>query len=709
MGDFEFVISEGPDKGKAQPFPGPHFYVGAGAECHVRFGPALVAGKHAEVKFDPSGVPWIRDLTGGQMWLNGEATDKGALQPGAFLRLGRLELVIREKGATTGSGTMATPTPFKNPSAVRTSSPRNPGVGQSGARNPGVGQSSARNPAPNPGGTSGRLAALSGGIDATAKRPTPFSRSQPAQPTPGGTVEEEGIEAPVEATAISHILAPGTVIDGRYEVVGKLAAGGMGEVYRAQHVELGKPMAVKVMLPELSNDPEFVARFKREAIAASRIGQQNIVDISDFGRTQNGRFYFVMEYLDGLTLSSLIHREGAQGPERVVNISIQVARALAAAHAQSIVHRDLKPENIMLLQRPGQPDFVKVLDFGVAKVSTGHGQGGHTAVGMVVGTPQYMSPEQAKAIPVDVRSDIYSLGLIIYELICGRPTFSAETPSMLMVKHVVEQPPPFEPGPVTGVPQELEQLVFHMLQKEPDQRPQTMEQVVEVLDSLWARLKSNDPSLKRVSGSYSPTATPAAPQSGVAMVRASGKVPAITTSSTTGMVEAPVEPPQRSKAPIFILSGVVAVLAIAVGFVLLKPPPEKVIEKPVIVEKPVVVEKPVDKPVEPAKAEKVKLTFTTTLEKDEKAEVFEGDILLGTTPLTIAREGSTIAELTFKAKGYKDLKRKVRFDSELSIPIELEKEKKGTGGPVPGKKPNNNGLADDPYSQQEDLKDNPFQ
>ena len=261
---------------------------------------------------------------------------------------------------------------------------------------------------------------------------------------------DDGLEAPPEATAITSMLTPGSIIDGRYEIVGKLAAGGMGEVYRAQHVELGKAMALKVMLPELSNDPEFVTRFKREAIAASRIGQQNIVDISDFGRTQNGRFYFVMEYLDGMTLSSLIHRQGAQAAERVLNIAAQACRALAAAHAQSIVHRDLKPENIMLLQRPGQPDFVKVLDFGVAKVSAGHGQGGHTAVGMVVGTPQYMSPEQAKAVPVDTRSDIYSMGLIIYELLTGRPTFSAETPSMLMVKHVVEAPPPFEPGPVSG-------------------------------------------------------------------------------------------------------------------------------------------------------------------------------------------------------------------------------------------------------------------
>jgi serine/threonine protein kinase len=560
MGDFEFVVSEGPDKGTAYPFPSNHFYVGASEECHLRFQPTDVQPKHAEIRFDPSGVPWIRDLTGQRLlWLNGEAIDKGALSAGAFLRMGRLELVIRQRAEKAGpSGTMATPTPFRSMQPVSSSSPRNP-VAQSSARNP-SGGSSSRNPAT--GGSSGHIAALSGGyVDATAKRPTPFAKPQSGMQSgmqTGFPDSQEGPERPAEPTAISSMLTPGSIIDGRYEIVGKLAAGGMGEVYRAQHVELGKAMALKVMLPELSNDPEFVTRFKREAIAASRIGQQNIVDISDFGRTANGRFYFVMEYLDGMTLSSLIHRQGPQPAERVLNIAAQASRALAAAHAQSIVHRDLKPENIMLLQRPGQPDFVKVLDFGVAKVSAGHGQGGHTAIGMVVGTPQYMSPEQAKAIPVDTRSDIYSMGLIIYELLTGRPTFAAETPSMLMVKHVVEAPPPFEPGPLVSVPEELERLVFRMLEKEPANRPQTMEEVIEVLDTLWARIRSNDPSLKRSSGNFTPTATPHAPQSGVSLVRASGRVQGVTASSTTG-IEEPLPQVPKSKLPL-VLGAIVVLL-----------------------------------------------------------------------------------------------------------------------------------------------------
>lgn len=676
MGDFEFVVSDGPDKGTAYPFPGTHFYVGASDECHLRFPSGDVQPKHAEIRFDPAGVPWVRDLTGQRLvWLNGEAIEKGSLGAGTFLRLGRLELVIRHRTEKAGpSGTMATPTPFRSQKPVA--------------------QSSARNTVD--------------AVDATAKRPTPFARPQSGvrpQVTNGfPDAPNDGLVAPDDATSISSgrtlgsVLTPGSIIDGRYEIVGKLAAGGMGEVYRAQHVELGKAMALKVMLPELSNDPEFVTRFKREAIAASRIGQQNIVDISDFGRTANGRFYFVMEYLDGMTLSSLIHRQGAQPAERVLNIAAQACRALAAAHAQSIVHRDLKPENIMLLQRPGQPDFVKVLDFGVAKVSAGHGQGGHTAVGMVVGTPQYMSPEQAKAVPVDSRSDIYSMALIIYELLMGRPTFAAETPSMLMVKHVVEAPPPFEPGPLQSVPEELEHLVFRMLEKEPAARPQTMEEVIGVLDNLWARLKSNDPSLKRVSGGYPRAATPQRPESGVSMVRASGRVQGVTTSSTTGLEE-PLPQLQKSKLPL-VLGVVVLLLIVAVGVIALRPGTGPAVETPPVMESPVVVAKPVD-PKPPVAVEKVKLNFTST---PDKADVSEGDILLGVTPLVLHRTPGEVTELTFSARGFMPVTRKVRFDSEQTIPIELEKDKKVTGP----RKPKQPGLADDPYSQEEDLKDSPF-
>ncbi len=487
------------------------------------------------------------------------------------------------------------------------------------------------------------------------------------------------LETGTEATTLSTILPPGSIIDGRYEIVDKLAAGGMGEVYKALHVELGKPMALKVMLPELSADREFVARFKREAIAASRIGQQNIIDVSDFGQTPNGRFYFVMEFLDGLTLASVSHREGALSAQRAVAITAQVARALAAAHAQGIVHRDLKPENIMLLQRPGQRDFVKVLDFGVAKVATGRGEGGHTAVGMVVGTPQYMSPEQARAVPVDARSDIYALGLILYELLAGRPTFSAETPSMLMVKHVTEPPPPLPPG---DTPVELSELIFQMLEKDPDARPQTMEAVLEVLDMLEARLKANDPQLKRLSGDYVRAATPTK-TAGVGLPRATGTTP--------GVASAAAVPPSRSRVPA-LLFGIVAVLALALVAVVAI---DRDTPEPLVVEKRVVVEKPGS----PPPIEKVKLIFAA---QPEIVEVYEDDVLLGTTPYTAVREAGAVAELTFVAKGYMPLMRKVKFETEQLLTVTLEKEKKAGPSPSPKKQPKENPGAI------KDLKDAPF-
>ncbi len=740
MAELEFVISEGPRKGQAFPFPGAHFYVGSGPGCHLKFEDGLMEPKHAEVLVDGTGVPWMRDLTGkAQIWINGEPTEKGPLQLGGFVRIGQLELVVRERGRGGPSGVKATPAPAKTGAAtganagiagtaIRPSQARQEAVSGTAIR---PSQGGSNQPMEGGGGTfirpsQARQEAVSGtairrsdanqpGLDATARRPTPF-----AQP---GTTPERGSQ-PGGGGLRSAALEPGTVIDGRYHIIGKLAAGGMGEVYRAEHVELGKAMALKVMLPELSQDPEFVARFKREAIAAGRIGQQNIVDISDFGRTQDGRFYFVMEFLDGLTLASTTHRQGALPVERAVNIALQACRALAAAHAQSIVHRDLKPENIMLLQRPGQPDFVKVLDFGVAKVAHGQGEGGHTAVGMVVGTPQYMSPEQAKAVPVDARSDIYSMGLIVYELVTGRPTFEAETPSMLMVKHVTEAPPPMTPGPLTQVPASLEQLIFQMLQKEPAARPQSMEQVVQTLEMIWAQVRSGDPMQHRASGDYAPVGGPPVQRpSGGYPAPVSGQVP---TAPVTGQQYAPpvsgqqyappitgqqyAQPlsgpssgvmvaPKKSPAPLIV--GVVLLVALLGGGVAWTfrepaPVPTPAPTPPAVVAQP----EPV-KPAEPAPATMVKLTFNT---EPSNAEVLEADELLGTTPFTLSRKQDETVTLTFRLKGFRDETRKVRFAGDNALTFELQK----VGAPPRPRRPVDTGLADDPYKQDEDLKDVPF-
>ena len=213
----------------------------------------------------------------------------------------------------------------------------------------------------------------------------------------------------------------GSVVDGRYRIERVLGTGGMGAVYEAEHVEIGKKVALKVLHPQFSRQADLVARFRREARAASKVGHPNIVDVTDSGTTPDGDVYFVMERLDGLDLGEVLRHERRVAPDRVVAIGTQVCRALSAAHAAGIIHRDLKPENIFLVSREGVPDFVKVLDFGIAKQDMGNQNSPRrlTTPGIAMGTPEYMAPEQAAGKAIDGRVDIYSVGAILYEMLTG--------------------------------------------------------------------------------------------------------------------------------------------------------------------------------------------------------------------------------------------------------------------------------------------------
>jgi serine/threonine protein kinase len=232
----------------------------------------------------------------------------------------------------------------------------------------------------------------------------------------------------------------GQVLADRYHVVRKLGEGGMGQVYLAQHVKMGRKSAIKVMSPSMAHDPEAVARFNREASNASRISHPNVCAIYDFGETPDGLIYLAMEFVEGEPLTDVLRREQTLSLDRAVRIFVQVADALQAAHDLGIVHRDLKPDNVMLARRRDGSDIVKVVDFGIAKAVGGDDTQKVTKTGLVVGTPEFMSPEQLAGDKVDGRSDTYSLALVLFKMLTGKLPFEAETVQETMIKRLTDEP-----------------------------------------------------------------------------------------------------------------------------------------------------------------------------------------------------------------------------------------------------------------------------
>ena len=281
---------------------------------------------------------------------------------------------------------------------------------------------------------------------------------------------------------------------GNYRLDKILGRGGMGTVYSGEHVYIKKPVAVKILHPQFARYPEAVNRFLREARAATSINHANIVDVTDFGVLPDGVVYFVMELLDGKSLEDLIEREGAVELHRALNIANQLCFALEAAHHGGIIHRDLKPDNIMLLQKPGRRDlvkmgvdqtwvtereqyfdFVKILDFGIAKVLKPDELVAETVQGAVFGTPEYMSPEAARGDDVDHRADVYSVGVIMFDMLCGRPPFEAPQSSEVLQMHINKPPPhPREYAPHREITEAAENVILKAMQKDPDRRYQTM-------------------------------------------------------------------------------------------------------------------------------------------------------------------------------------------------------------------------------------------
>ena len=291
---------------------------------------------------------------------------------------------------------------------------------------------------------------------------------------------------PLKARAARASLADmliGTVLADRYKLLRRIGEGAMGWVFLAEHTEIGKKCAVKVLRPSLCKLPEAVRRFRREARSASQIGSRHIVDITDFGTTPNGAVFYVMEYLGGgEDLGSAIKREGKLPWQRVVPMTRQLCDALQAAHDADIIHRDCKPANFYRISHEGNDDFIKVLDFGIARLATPK-DSIITATGVIMGTPDFMAPEQAQGKHVDHRADIYSLGASAYAMLTGRPPFVGANEYDVIYKQLNEDPkPPSELTPSGGIPAWLDAALLKAMAKDPQARYQTMREFAEALE-----------------------------------------------------------------------------------------------------------------------------------------------------------------------------------------------------------------------------------
>lgn len=304
----------------------------------------------------------------------------------------------------------------------------------------------------------------------------------------GGEVDAS-VTLPADGEDYPDVLKPGTSV-GPYRIVCVLGRGGMGMVYRVEHTLLRKEFAMKVLLKEVhQGDPDAARRFVREARAAARVNHDSIVDVSDFGSFPDGRHYLVMQLLSGNSIEDIMDRRGAIEPIRAVGLMREVASALGAAHSAGIVHRDVSPSNIFVDMVEGV-ERVKVVDFGAASLPDADQKDVPDGPpGMVVGTPYYMAPEQAQALPTDSRSDMYSFGVVLYELVSGRVPFDGETARDIVMKHILEPPPPLWTPEGGDVPEELWLVIQKMLAKKREDRYPTTDAVIAELDRMTTLLQ----------------------------------------------------------------------------------------------------------------------------------------------------------------------------------------------------------------------------
>lgn len=474
----------------------------------------------------------------------------------------------------------------------------------------------------------------------------------------------------------------GAEVGGRFTVVAKIGEGGMGAVYRARQKNMDRDVAIKVLLDDMSQNATVLRRFSLEALAVSKLKHPNTIQIFDFGETETGQLYIAMEFLDGEALADALKRHGALAARRALSITIQVAKSLREAHSKGIVHRDLKPDNIFLTRVGDERDFVKVLDFGVAKLREGdERQGTLTKAGAVFGTPRYMSPEQGmSAGSVDARSDLYAIGVILYEMLTGRAPFDADTALGILVQHVQEEVPPMlSMRPDLVIPPEVELFTRRLLQKDPQDRPQTAEALIREAEGLLGALDEiyrNVVTSELAEKIGLEVARPAPTQANTQLVGgARGSAPTVAGLSQETVYNE--EAPRRRRWGLWAAASAVVVLVGGAGaaWAALAPLPNTYRHDgrlallgdagpgTGLAGAPAAGEVP--------RIPNVHVELTTS---PPGAEVWRAGERVGTTPYkeTTIRDPGRAATYVFKRDGYRDAQQQVRFDADVRAAVTLE-------------------------------------
>ena len=455
----------------------------------------------------------------------------------------------------------------------------------------------------------------------------------------------------------------GQVLDGRYRIDSILGYGGFGVVFRGVQTSIGRPIALKTLHPQLAMAPTFFERFKREAEIASRLKHPNIITIYDFGRTAEGMCYFVMELLEGESLRERVRRDGPLTLREAAAVIEQIAVGVGHAHHQNVVHRDLKPHNIMLTEVDGS-EYVKVLDFGLVKAIEQEEEEQLTSTGQVLGTPQYMPPEQAGGDIVDARSDLFSLTAVFYYCLTGRSPYAANNVKKALTMGMagnVEPVATYREG--APVPEAVDRFLVKGLKPEKEDRFQSAEEFTAalqaavagvpdaVLDAVPAPPLNASPEAGSAASSASrrQSATGARPRA----VSASRAIP----RSGSRMVPAPEAAP-KSKGLLIGVAALTLLLAIGGLAFALKGTPLAAVPPPSQPE-----------PKAAPQHQTVKVTIRTA---PDGAEVLEGEVLLGKTPLNLELEKGSVRTLSFKLGGYRELQRSLKAEVEQDLSFTLE-------------------------------------